>query len=233
MISLVRTIDTDPDTLVAVGHHAIPEVPPAEWTYRWLRDRILGAGPQATAAYLHKARQKARRLFDGWPEYPAGASLERTVVAYVNWSRWMWTCPTCNSAQVCTPDDPRAFCVECFNAGDGWWPILFPPDQDRTDGELVLSKRPEDTQRSWYPDRETVEQLQAENLRHGLDADVPGRPWPGTQAALAAVREHFQLGPGEYVRVLSEAALAEDERTGERTGIGAVVDGDVRAVEAS
>lgn len=173
-MSAIRTIETDPES--PFGE---PEIPAAEWTLRHVIKEQFGRGLAAGMAWL------ARGGISSLPKFPQGQSLERTVVAYVNHGRWLWDCGQCGAAQACTPNDPRAFCVGCFNGGDGWWPVEFPAEMRTI--ETLLERRPRDAQRNWQPP-ETIDQLQLENLSIGVDPDLPDRQWPGAQKALAVVR---------------------------------------------
>jgi len=183
----IHTIETDPRS--PFGE---PEVPPAEWTYRAWRAEAVDRGVGFIRAYLAMASERSGREYRDVPLFPTGMSLERTVAAYVNHGRWLWDCPICNAAQVCAAGDERAFCIECFNAGDGWWPVVWPDSTTRAQIEELLVRRPAQEQRSWYP-HEPLEQLQLENLSIGADPDLPGLPWPGAQPALALVRETLGL----------------------------------------
>jgi hypothetical protein len=167
-------------------------------------------------AFVRDAGRRSGRELTAVPRFPTHASLDRTVVAFVNHGRWLWECPICHAAQVCSATDHRAFCIDCFNGGDGWWPIVWPDEPTLRAAVTLLVRRPDKTLRNWHPAVESVQQLQAENVRHGLDPDVPGLPWPGAVAALAVVREFFALPDGAYVRELTEAAERED---GSRPGI--------------
>jgi hypothetical protein len=111
----------------------------------------------------------------------------RAVHAYVNHSRWLWDCPVCNGSELCSDLDPRAVCRLCGNAGDGWWQIVWPDDTTRERVEVLLERRPDPRTRNWTPG-ELVEQLQAENLQHGIDPDLPGLIWPGGREALGIVQ---------------------------------------------
>lgn len=180
MGTLIRTIETDP-----VSPFGEPEVPPAEWTYRDACQDAYRRGPDYAMAWVMRVTQGGTRL----PEFPKHASLERKVYAHVNHSRWLWDCPLCNAAQVCSNTDWRALCVECFNRGDGWWEVVWP--DERAQIEELLSRRPRDDQRNWYPN-ETLDMLQLENLSIGVESDgVKGLPdFPGSQDALAVVRKY-------------------------------------------
>ena len=156
---MVKTIDDSlTDTLVVSMSD-----PPAERIYRAMREQHLRemAARGGVAVALHGDHR------DEFPPFPTTPSTRQRVVAYVNHGRWVWDCPTprCGGAQVTSPKDPRAFCVECFNAGDGWWPVDWP--DERTTIERILNKRPAATQQNWWP-TETMQQLEAENIQLGI-----------------------------------------------------------------
>lgn len=184
-VAAIDTIETDP--LSPFGE---PEVPPAEWTYRHCVQNWAAKGAMYVSATLQRISENAGREFRSVVQFPAGQSLERSVAAYVNNGRWLWDCPICKAAQVCSEVDHRAFCVGCFNGGDGWWQVEW-PDQ-RADVETLLSRRPRKETRNWVP-AETVDQLQAENLANGLDPDLKTRQWPAARRALAMVRKQREL----------------------------------------
>lgn len=92
-----------------------------------------------------------------------------TTKARVERGAWIVDCP-CGGAQFACRTDRRMFCPDCLNksGADGKWVIVEWPD-DRTVGvvEALLEFRPTDTQRNWYPDRETTDDLAAENTANG------------------------------------------------------------------
>lgn len=180
--TLIRTIENDP-----ISPFGEPEVPPAEWTYRAWRMEALHRGVFYLRAYLLAAGERCGWTPASMPEWPRAASLTRKVDAFVNSGRWLWSCPLCNAAQVASYDDRRAFCVECFNAGDGWWPVVWPSDEDRRAIETVLAARGDDGNRNWLPS-ETVRDLQAENLEHGVNPDAPGYMMIGNPKVLADLK---------------------------------------------
>lgn len=183
---MLRTIETD-----SISPFGEPEVPAAEWTYRlWLSDAVT-SGRLFARAYLGEASRRAQRTFDTVPDFPQGQSLGRSVYAFVDDGRWLWACPVCNAAQVCSESDRRAFCIECFNAGDGWWPVVWPDAETIAAADHVLAARPSDAQRNWHPQIETLLDLQHENLAHGIDPDAPGHVILGNVVVLAKVKEQL------------------------------------------
>ncbi len=175
---MIRTIETDPDSPFGPL-----EVPAAEWTFRHCRAEAFKRGDQFVQAWITRAGVRDA-------QFPKFMSLDHTVKAYVNHGRWLWDCPRCAAAQCCTPYDPRAFCADCLNGGDGWYPVLWPAEQHAI--ETLLERRSLDDQRNWALG-ETVAQLQSENLSLGLDPETLDHEWPGAQQALALVSEHLQL----------------------------------------
>lgn len=223
-----RTIETDP-----ISPFGEPEVPAAEWTYREWRRLALEQGIGYLRSHLGMASQRAGRTFATMPEWPRGRSLDRSVEAFVNDGRWLWECPVCRAAQVCAASDPRAFCVECFNAGDGWWPVEWPDAKTVTAAEHVLAARPSDRERNWRPSRESLRDLQTENLQRGVDPDAPGHMILGDAEMLARVKVQLQemgypviegpedelltLPPAKMRKALEARALnAAAERAAER-----------------
>lgn len=198
--ALIHTIETDPHSMVTarLGRtppFGSPSSPPAEWVYwRYVGEWAMH-GIDAVNVHLAVAADRASHtygrpvVFTTLPRFPQRPSTERTVRAYANHGRWVWDCP-CGCAQVCSAVDPRAFCVGCFNGGDGWWPVVWPARVD--DIAELLGRRPDEEARNWKPG-ETLEQLQAENLSLGVDPDLPGLPWPGARQALALVHAHRAL----------------------------------------
>lgn len=179
---MIFTIENDPESWAAraLGSAGpLAATPPAEWTYRACLEQQMRAGSLLAQAWL-----EAKGLRE-MPRFPRAASLERTVAARINHGRWLWDCAHCSAAQVCTPADPRAFCVSCFNRGDGWWPVEFP--EDKAAIEELLVRRPDASQRNWRPG-ESIEDLQLENLGLGVDPDVGEHRWPDAAHALELVR---------------------------------------------
>lgn len=167
---MVMTIETDPTT--PFGGEGVP---PAEWIYRSWLDAVSGRGPAFIESFLADIAARTGHTWSAIPTFPRARSLAASVDAYVNHDRWMWDCRVCNASQACTPVDPRAFCIDCFNGGDGWWPVVFPAE--RTALETLLARRPDRSTRNWLP-TETLHDIQIENVVHHLDGDLPNRPLP-------------------------------------------------------
>jgi hypothetical protein len=121
------------------------------------------------------------RLSDGVP----------VVHVFANWGRWVAPCAGCPSAlQVVAgvvDEDAGVLgwdaghrrhglrCLECGSLHVASW-----PDEDLTAGvERLLMLRPDPTTRSWYPG-ETLDDLAAENMAHGVFARLEIDPTPGT-----------------------------------------------------
>lgn len=191
---MIHTLETDPRSC---GLRLVPAAagrPPAEWHYHAWHAQAARHGLEWVAVRMAVAEELCGRPL-GWtpPPFPSRASVEHVAQAYVNWGRWLWDCPICRAAQVCTPADPRGYCIECFNAGDGWWPVMFPAERDQIG--MLLARRPDPRTRNWRPG-EPLTQLQAENLALGVEPDLPALPWPGSRHALALVRGYRALTAG-------------------------------------
>jgi hypothetical protein len=96
------------------------------------------------------------------------------VHAYVNGNRWGASCE-CGGFDVVDPDDPRFYCVNCYNViSDGRARMVaFPKDHPQI--ERVMRARPDPLTRSSRPG-ETVKLLMAENLEHGVSAEAEDTP---------------------------------------------------------
>lgn len=89
------------------------------------------------------------------------------VRAEVIRGRWMVKCPWCPEVQpVNSPVNPGSFMCMSYPSM-GQLLVRFPRRWDA--GEKVLGKRPDITTRNWLMS-ETVEDLMAENLEHGIGA---------------------------------------------------------------
>lgn len=105
------------------------------------------------------------------PEPPAPDEVAdgEEVVAYVNHGRWVADCPSaaCTGAELVDPEDPRFYCLSCYNApfGGRWLRVRFPPERQRRAIERALLERPRARNRNWLPG-ETVELLEEEHRRY-------------------------------------------------------------------
>lgn len=112
------------------------------------------------------------------------------VFVFANWGRWVAVCPVCPSALAVAAgvvDDDRGLvgwdpvrrrtglqCRDCGTLYLAEW-----PDEDMTRGvERLLQLRPDPTTRSWWPG-ETLDDLAAENMTHGVFARLEVDPTPG------------------------------------------------------
>ena len=100
------------------------------------------------------------------PAMPVG--ILPKYMARVNRGRWIIDCNHCNSALDVTPADTVAICIEC---GTEWFEVTFPFEKATI--EHLLLKRPGNLREgfansNWVPG-ESVADLRAENLAHGLE----------------------------------------------------------------
>lgn len=84
-----------------------------------------------------------------------------TVHAYVNHDRWVADC-ACNGAELVTPGH-KMLCGSCGAESE----VVFPDAPAEI--EALLEKRPT-LNRNWKPG-ETVDDLQAQNIEHGIFPD--------------------------------------------------------------
>ena len=86
------------------------------------------------------------------------------AVAFVNYGRWVVTCPDCNNG-IYTHPDRGAWCCNCGNTQlDGMQrPVTWPAERDEI--EAILASRPQANQH-WTT--ETLAELLAENADHGV-----------------------------------------------------------------
>lgn len=126
--------------------------PAHEWDYRDLRDQL-------------DRRKVALGQAAPIPQFPDRAA-RAGVLVYVNHSRWLWACPTCKAIHMAA-NTGRGFCTNCWNAGDGWYPLFFPAE--RLDLERILDARPDPASRNWQPG-ETLRELELENRAYGVAA---------------------------------------------------------------
>lgn len=93
---------------------------------------------------------------------------EITTPAIVNHGRWIVECPfpNCGGAQAASRTDPRFLCITCGNVGasNRWVRVVWPDHPEAI--EDVLAPRPP-MNRNWRPG-ETLEQLELENVGHGI-----------------------------------------------------------------
>lgn len=126
--------------------------------------------PLALRPHMRLVLNAAERLKDATyierAPQPGALAEGPRAIAYVNQGRWVVDCPFegCASAQLCSPEDPRFFCAECFNrkVDQQWVPVRFPPARSLAAIERELEVRPDPETRNWFP-HETVRDLVAEN----------------------------------------------------------------------
>ena len=104
---------------------------------------------------------------------PTFADAQNTVEAVIKESRWLVDCPgDCGSAAIVSKEDRFFLCVDCgsFENDNQWYKVIFPADAEAI--ETVLLKRRLMKNRNWIfkidGTLETVEELEAENIEHGL-----------------------------------------------------------------
>lgn len=88
------------------------------------------------------------------------------VLAYVNHGRWVADCPECAGGILASPDADPLSPVLCRDCG-AEVEIEYPDARAIAEAEHVLAqRRPEN--RNWLPDRESVDDLKAENALRGV-----------------------------------------------------------------
>jgi hypothetical protein len=112
----------------------------------------------ATIIELLRARGHLDELGQPVPDPTLGAPTGSGVVARLNHGRWLGDCNlqdtirgrTCLNAQLLDPDDPRFFCVECFNGANGgrWRPVTWPANRAGIEAQLEARQQPE---QNWEP----------------------------------------------------------------------------------
>ncbi len=85
-----------------------------------------------------------------------------SLVARIDHGRWIVDCE-CGAGNATDPEWGVAFCFACGARHKATFP------DDREGVEAVLLHRPRTETRNWFPG-ESVAQLQAENVEHGLEA---------------------------------------------------------------
>ena len=94
------------------------------------------------------------------------------IVAYVNHGRWVAECPDCAGAQLVSETERRFWCLNCGNAAVNfaWRHVRMPQKRTAIEAELVIrpaARSERAITRNWLPG-ETVEDLQRENVEHGV-----------------------------------------------------------------
>ncbi len=98
------------------------------------------------------------------------------IVAYVNHGRWVAECPDCAGAQLVSELERRFWCLNCGNAAVNfaWRHVRMPQKRTAIEAELVIrpaARSERAITRNWLPG-ETVEDLQRENVEHGVDSNT-------------------------------------------------------------
>ena len=102
---------------------------------------------------------------------PAGEIAAREPLKIeINSARLITSCPVgCGSNQYVWMSEPLFMCSVCWNAGEGYKWIAVELPADLPEAIALLGQRAESDSRNWRPGAgETIEQLRAENLSHGL-----------------------------------------------------------------
>jgi hypothetical protein len=92
-------------------------------------------------------------------------TLRPVVYAYANRGRWVVDCPVCSDALKLTPGEPLFGCWGCGTEAEVVWPV------NPAAIERLLGMRPLAQSRNWQPG-ETLHDLLAENVAHGIGPDV-------------------------------------------------------------
>ena len=105
-----------------------------------------------------------------YTERPIGMSdTDIKAVARVDDGIWLADCPWehCGGAEMVSFEDPRFFCLGCFNRqwGGQWIAVELPDEALRLAVEKALLERPHHKFRFWHPGQ-TVVDLQTENALH-------------------------------------------------------------------
>lgn len=128
-----------------------------------MNDRIHDAksfaigGPAELVLAVHGHRRGALAFT------PPAEMADRPILkAEVNHGRWIVRCPFCPGAEMADLNDPRFFCLSCYNVpiGGKWLPVQFPANRAALEAELL--KRPASESRNWLP-HESVADLRREN----------------------------------------------------------------------
>lgn len=97
---------------------------------------------------------------------PVDVTTGSPVYARADHGRWIVDCDVDQNAQYVDDGDLRFFCITCFNVGNAaqWREIIWPTDADEIESALMVRAV---ANRNWIPG-ETVANLEAENVAHGL-----------------------------------------------------------------
>lgn len=106
-------------------------------------------------------------VMDRWGTRVNWTILARSVTAEIVRSNWVVRCPFCAGSQVVDLGEPF-YCVDCCMQANAGLPMEIFVPTERREIERLLLMRPDPNTRNWLFG-ETVENLQAENLEHGLE----------------------------------------------------------------
>ena len=120
--------------------------------YGWIRRMASGNGMRPPAAN--------------------GVTAGGDIQAYIDCGRWLAECPDCHSAQVISDKTRDFWCLHCGNASIDfkWRHIRMPRNRKVLEDVLVLrpaARSDRALTRNWKTG-ETVDDLKAENVAHGL-----------------------------------------------------------------
>lgn len=158
--------------------------------------------------------EKKRREAPPWEaiKVPVGITNETEagpgLLARINFDQWIVDCPFCNSAELADPEDPRFFCINCYNAENGgrWIPVQWPPE--RFVIETILADRPEPDFRHWDPGT-TVEELMERNLEPFHHSWTAPRTWVAS-AILTAAQLNTHLRDNLLETLVAKVTTAGD-----------------------
>lgn len=114
--------------------------------------------------------------------------IRTTFAVGAGWrARWLVCCPDCPGAEDASHEDPRFFCLSCYNGsvGGAIRPVLFPDDREEI--ERVVLARPA-RQVSTYEPGETLDDLKRQGELIELLVEEYGAKdiVPALKAALAS-----------------------------------------------
>ncbi len=118
----------------------------------WVKDRILHwedtsaarpslAGPTQPLPEFLAGICLRRGL--GVPQRPSEATISGTVLARVDWGRWLADCPNAlcaNGAEMVSVQTPVFICASCGSpeSGGKWYAVKFPCNKAAIERELLL-----------------------------------------------------------------------------------------------
>ena len=102
-----------------------------------------------------------------WPGATVNWVTKGVAYAEVSNSSWIVRCPYCPNAVVHQPG-AAFYCPNCLMQGNGGYAMTVVYPEQREQIEAVLCRRPSPNNRNWFP-YETVDELIAQNMEHGID----------------------------------------------------------------